>query len=96
MLEELIMVQSDGCFVRAQEAYRPALFELRHLRYFIAAADHGTFRKAALALARIGVPIERPGGPMTFAPIKTGAREIIAFLKDPDGYPIELVKQRRA
>ncbi|WP_243395851.1 LysR family transcriptional regulator [Sphingomonas oleivorans] len=25
-------------------------FELRHLRYFVAAADHGSFRKAGAAL----------------------------------------------
>src|SRR5262245_20021772 len=31
-------------------AHRPYTIELRHLRYFIAAADHGSFRKAGVAL----------------------------------------------
>src|SRR5262245_7335623 len=31
-------------------AHRPCSIELRHLRYFIAAADHGSFRKAGVAL----------------------------------------------
>src|SRR5262245_32354291 len=31
-------------------AHRSCSIELRHLRYFIAAADHGSFRKAGVAL----------------------------------------------
>lgn len=43
-------------------------------------------------LAKIGVPIVRPAGPMKFAPDETGQREVIAFIEDPDGYRIELIE----
>jgi lactoylglutathione lyase len=39
-----------------------------------------------------GGVITRPPGPMRVAPVETGIRENIAFLKDPDGYKIELIE----
>ena len=48
-----------------------------------AACDH---------LTKMGVTVTRPAGPMKFAPIETGAKEVIAFLSDPDGYSIELIE----
>lgn len=46
---------------------------------------------ACLRLKAMGATILRAAGPMTFAPEETGAREIIAFVEDPDGYRIELI-----
>ena len=43
-------------------------------------------------LARIGVQIIRPAGPMKFAPDETSHREVIAFVTDPDFYRIELIE----
>jgi len=42
-------------------------------------------------LAKMGVKVTRPAGPMKFAPSETGEKEVIAFLEDPDGYSIELI-----
>ena len=42
-------------------------------------------------LTNMGVEVTRAAGPMTFAPTETGEKEVIAFLKDPDGYTIELI-----
>lgn len=45
-------------------------------------------------LARAGVKITRPPGPMSHAPADTlAAREVFAFVVDPDGYPVELIQQ---
>ena len=47
------------------------------------------------AIARVRAldgKVVRAPGPMTVAPIETGAREIIAFIQDPDGYRIELIE----
>lgn len=43
-------------------------------------------------LTKMGVKVTRPAGPMKFAPIETGEKEVIAFLNDPDGYSIELIE----
>jgi lactoylglutathione lyase len=43
-------------------------------------------------LTKMGVKVTRPAGPMKFAPIETGEKEVIAFLSDPDGYRIELIE----
>jgi lactoylglutathione lyase len=43
-------------------------------------------------LSDMGVEITRPPGPMNMAPDETGTRETIAFIKDPDGYKIELIQ----
>jgi len=50
--------------------------------------------KACSDLARAGVSVIRPAGPMTYAPVETGHREMIAFITDPDGYRIELIESR--
>jgi len=42
-------------------------------------------------LSNMGVKITRDAGPMTNGSDETGEREIIAFIKDPDGYAIELI-----
>ena len=42
-------------------------------------------------LKNMGLKVTRPAGPMKFAPSETGAKEVIAFLEDPDGYSIELI-----
>ena len=36
--------------------------------------------------------VTRKPGPMTYAPDETGCRKVIAFIQDPDGYKIELIK----
>jgi len=41
-----------------------------------------------------GVTVSRKAGPMTHAVDETGAREVIAFIKDPDGYNIELIEHQ--
>lgn len=43
-------------------------------------------------LADMNVDIVREPGPMTFAADETDKRENIAFIKDPDGYKIELIE----
>jgi lactoylglutathione lyase len=43
-------------------------------------------------LAKMGIKVTRPAGPMKFAPTETGEKEVIAFLNDPDGYSIELIQ----
>ena len=43
-------------------------------------------------LSEQGVEIVRAPGPMKMAPDETAEREIIAFIKDPDGYRIELIQ----
>lgn len=43
-------------------------------------------------LTALGVEILRDPGPMKMAPDETGERETIAFIKDPDGYNIELIQ----
>ncbi len=47
---------------------------------------------ACTRLADMGVEITRAPGPMKMAVDETGEREVIAFLKDPDGYNIELIE----
>jgi len=46
------------------------------------------------ALAEHGVEILRPPGPMAFAADTSDARDVIAFVQDPDGYRIELIEAR--
>ena len=41
----------------------------------------------------LGVAVTRKAGPMTHAVDETGEREVIAFIKDPDGYTIELIER---
>ena len=43
-------------------------------------------------LEKMGVTITRAPGPMMNAPDETGHKEVIAFLKDLDGYNIELIE----
>lgn len=43
-------------------------------------------------LKDLGIEITRDAGPMIHAVDETGSRENIAFLKDPDGYNIELIE----
>lgn len=45
-----------------------------------------------LRLKQIGVRVIREPGPMIHAVDSTGAREVIAFIEDPDGYKIELIQ----
>jgi lactoylglutathione lyase len=47
---------------------------------------------ACTRLTEMGVEITRAPGPMKMAVDETGEREVIAFLKDPDGYNIELIE----
>ncbi|NOX94829.1 MAG: lactoylglutathione lyase [Alphaproteobacteria bacterium] len=42
-------------------------------------------------LGSMGINIARDPGPMTFAADQTGARDVIAFVEDPDVYKIELI-----
>lgn len=44
------------------------------------------------ALQEQGVEVIRRAGPMTFAPTETGEKEVIAFIRDPDGYKVELIQ----
>lgn len=46
-------------------------------------------------LTKMGVKLTRPPGPMKFAPVETGEKELIAFVEDPDGYSIELIGAAR-
>ena len=43
-------------------------------------------------LRKLGVEIVRQPGPMMFAADDSEQREVIAFVKDPDGYRIELIE----
>lgn len=43
-------------------------------------------------LKSLGIEIVRDPGPMKFVPEETGEREVIAFIKDPDGYRVELIE----
>lgn len=43
-------------------------------------------------LTEMGVGVTRPAGPMKFAPVESGEKEVVAFLEDPDGYSIELIE----
>jgi lactoylglutathione lyase len=45
-------------------------------------------------LKSLGVNVNRKAGPMTCAVDETGKREVIAFIKDPDGYSIELIEHQ--
>lgn len=45
-------------------------------------------------LARKGVKIIRPAGPMAFSSPDRSDIEVIAFVEDPDGYRIELIENR--
>lgn len=45
--------------------------------------------KTCDVLEKAGLEIPRPPGPM-----KHGSRSIIAFIKDPDGYMIELIEKK--
>lgn len=47
-------------------------------------------------LRSLDVNIAREPGPMTYAVDETGHREVIAFIKDPDGYSIELIEHKQA
>lgn len=47
---------------------------------------------ACARLEKMGVEIVRIPGPMTYAADETGHKEEIAFIKDPDGYHIELIQ----
>ncbi len=42
-------------------------------------------------LTKMGVKLTRAPGPMKFAPVETGEKELVAFVEDPDGYNIELI-----
>jgi hypothetical protein len=47
------MHEACGAFLtqeRVAQMARSSSIELRHLRYFVAAADHGSFRKAGTAV----------------------------------------------
>lgn len=52
--------------------------------------------RACSELARAGVPVIRPAGPMAYKPVETGRQEMIAFIADPDGYRIELIERRHS
>jgi lactoylglutathione lyase len=49
--------------------------------------------EACIRLAKMGVSVVREPGPMMYAVDKTGHREVIAFIEDPDGYKIELIEK---
>jgi lactoylglutathione lyase len=49
---------------------------------------------ASQRLKDIGINVTREAGPMTYAVDETGLREVIAFIKDPDGYSIELIEKQ--
>lgn len=48
--------------MKMESAKRPDSIELRHLRYFVAAAEHGSFRKTGPALGRSQAAISRSIG----------------------------------
>ena len=50
---------------------------------------------ACKRLKDMGVKIVRPPAPMTYAVDETGHKEDIAFIEDPDGYKIELIKENQ-
>lgn len=67
--------------------------------------EHGTgYGHVALAvndiyatvqrMKSLGVNVVREPGPMLHAVDETGQREVIAFIKDPDGYSIELIEHK--
>ena len=67
--------------------------------------EHGTsFGHVALAvndiyaavqrMKSLGVNVVREPGPMNHVADETGQREVIAFIKDPDGYSIELIEHK--
>lgn len=43
-------------------------------------------------ISNLGAKIIREPSPMSFAVDETGAREVIAFIEDPDGYRVELIE----
>ena len=47
---------------------------------------------ACAALEEAGVKVLRKPGPMAHSPASGGARDVIAFIEDPDGYRIELIE----
>jgi len=49
---------------------------------------------AVQRMKSLGVNVVREPGPMTHAVDETGEREVIAFIKDPDGYSIELIEHK--
>ena len=48
---------------------------------------------ACARLIEMGAMVIRDPGPMSHAPQETGLHEEIAFLTDPDGYKIELIRK---
>ena len=46
-------------------------------------------------MRNLKVNIVREPGPMLHAVDETGHREVIAFIKDPDGYAIELIEHKK-
>lgn len=49
-------------------------------------------KAACEALAKQGVKVIRPAGPMTYSSPDRSDIEVIAFISDPDGYRIELIE----
>jgi len=49
---------------------------------------------ACAALEEAGVNVLRKPGPMAHSPVSGGARDVIAFIEDPDGYRIELIEAK--
>ena len=45
-------------------------------------------------LSKLGVEVIRAPGPMKTPPDETGDLEVISFIRDPDGYRIELIETR--
>lgn len=97
----------DGRFTLAFVGYgderRDAVIELTH-NWDRASYEHGTaFGHLALAvrnareitasLASAGIEVTRPAGEMTFRSPQRQRPEVIAFIKDPDGYRVELVEE---
>ncbi len=89
-------------FVGYGDEATSAVIELTH-NWDIGEYRHGTgFGHIALcvrdakatceALAKQGVKIVRPAGPMTYSSPDRSNIEVIAFISDPDGYRIELVE----
>jgi lactoylglutathione lyase len=48
---------------------------------------------ASARLQNMGINVTRAPGPMTYSVDETGLKEVIAFIKDPDGYAIELIEK---